>query len=313
MGRRTATASGPLAASLTPSIQGPEFVVRHFRLPTLGILAVAGPEREAFLQGQLTQDVTRLGRESALLAGWCDPRGRLRWAGPVCTLATTDAVLDGGSLGLVVPTAMATDLARDLARYLFRTKATVSVAGLHVTGLAGDDADAVTAPGSVNLPWPGDPGRRLLVGPGDDADAGADDSAAWALADVVAGIPAVLPGAAGEFVPQMVNLDLLDGISFTKGCYTGQEIVARTRYLGRVKRRMLRFAAPGPAPAPGAAVHDGQGVAGQVVRAAPAGDNCELLAVMVLDRLPGPFFLDADRTRPLEGRPLPYAVPELAG
>jgi folate-binding protein YgfZ len=121
----------------------------------------------------------------------------------------------------------------------------------------------------------------------------------------------VVPATRGEFVPQMVNLDLLDGISFSKGCYPGQEIVARTRYLGRVKRRMLRFATAGAAPPPGMALAGPAGPAGQVVRAAHAGTGAELLAVVMLEALPGPLAL-ADGT-PLAPLPLPYAVPELAG
>ena len=113
----------------------------------------------------------------------------------------------------------------------------------------------------------------------------------------------------GEFVPQMVNLDLLGGISFTKGCYTGQEIVARMKYLGRVKRRMLRFSAPDTPPAPGAPLYADRGVVGQVVSSAPTASGTEFLAVVVLDDLPGPFHLDDRKTRPARRLELPYEIP----
>ena len=75
--------------------------------------------------------------------------------------------------------------------------------------------------------------------------------AEWLAADIAAGLPLVSAATSEQFIPQMLNLDLLDAVSFTKGCYTGQEIVARTHHLGRVKRRTMRFRlAAGPAPAP---------------------------------------------------------------
>jgi folate-binding protein YgfZ len=132
----------------------------------------------------------------------------------------------------------------------------------------------------------------------------------WRLLDIRAGLPEVGKNTTGEFIPQMVNLDLLDGISFDKGCYIGQEIVARTRYRGRVRRRMLRFSGTGAPMTPGDAVHASRGIAGKIVTAAPLGNASECLAVVHLDAWPGPFFADAGLTRPLTGEPLPYRVPE---
>jgi folate-binding Fe-S cluster repair protein YgfZ len=107
----------------------------------------------------------------------------------------------------------------------------------------------------------------------------------------------------------MINLDLLGGISFTKGCYTGQEIVARMKYLGRVKRRMLRFSTLGVPPSAGAALYADRGVVGQVVSSAPTAAGSEFLAVIVLDDLPGPFHLDEAKARPVRRLELPYEIP----
>ena len=107
----------------------------------------------------------------------------------------------------------------------------------------------------------------------------------------------------------MVNLDLLDAISFSKGCYTGQEIIARTKYLGRVKRRMLRFSANCPPVPPGTAIHAARGAVGQVVSTACTTEGSEMLAVITIDDLPGPFFLATDGTQALQRLDLPYAVP----
>jgi folate-binding protein YgfZ len=260
-------------------------------LPDLRLVTVAGPERVRFLQSQLTQDVALAAAGTTCLAGWADPRGRLLWAGHLGLLPD----VDGDCFGLVVPAGIAEALVARLRLYVLRAKVTVALADATVAG--------------SDLALAGDPERALRVGPAGSGPV-AGDAAAWELADIRAGLPTVEAATSGEFVPQMVNLDLLGGISFTKGCYPGQEIVARTRYLGRVKRRMLRFAVAAPPPAAGAAIHGPRGAAGQVVRAAPAPGGTELLAVVVLDDLAGPLSLDPEGLHPLQRQPLPYAVPE---
>lgn len=272
------------------------------RLAEYRALVVEGADATRFLQGQLTQDVARLRADTTLLAGWADPKGRLQWAGHAWTLP-------GDAVALLVPASLADDLAAGLGRYVLRAKARLAADAI-VVGTA--PAGVAVPPGSTAVALAGDATRTLWwAAPATAAlpDAAAD-AAALELADIRAGLPVVLPATRGEFVPQMVNLDLLDGISFSKGCYPGQEIVARTRYLGRVKRRMLRFALPAPPPPAGTPVAGPAGPAGQVVRAAPADGGAELLAVVTLDSLPGPFTL-ADGTA-LAPLPLPYAVPELA-
>ncbi len=108
----------------------------------------------------------------------------------------------------------------------------------------------------------------------------------WRAADISAGLPQVYAATSGSFVPQMLNLDRLDAISFGKGCYTGQEIVARTQHLGRIKRRTLRYRLPpGPELAPLAGLSlDGQKVA-EVVMSATRDPVVELLAVTSLEAL----------------------------
>lgn len=109
------------------------------------------------------------------------------------------------------------------------------------------------------------------------------DESAWRLARIRAGLPVVYPETADRFVPQMVNLDQLGGIGFDKGCYTGQEVVARLHYLGNLKRRMFRLRSVA-AVAPGADVHDGEHpqAVGEVVDCARDGAAFELSAVLQL-------------------------------
>jgi hypothetical protein len=137
--------------------------------------------------------------------------------------------------------------------------------------------------------------------------------AQWERLDIEAGIPQVYAATSESFVAQMLNLDLLGAIAFDKGCYTGQEVVARAHYRGRVKRRLQRWFHAGESLAPGAAARSSDGRTLSVVRVAPAENGGqEILAV-------GPFADPAAPAEPapetdgvprVEPRPLPYALPE---
>ena len=228
------------------------------------LLRVTGEDAESFLQGQLTQDVSRLAGDRVLFAAHCTPKGRI-------TALFRAWKLDHDFL-LDAPAPLAAAAQRRLGMYVLRAKVKVSSAAAdwERTGVAGDvlgpllDALGYPRPEAVGeLRRNGDlcclklgPARWLTLAP-PRADAGlraqlAQHAAAspggWALAGLRDGDPEVLPETVEAFVPQMLNLDLLDGISFKKGCYTGQEIVARTHYLGKVKRRMRRFTYQGATP-----------------------------------------------------------------
>jgi folate-binding protein YgfZ len=103
---------------------------------------------------------------------------------------------------------------------------------------------------------------------------------AWRLADIRAGLPQIYAATREMFVAQMLNLDLIDGISFTKGCFTGQEIIARTQHLGRIKRRLHRLRLPAGTWVVGQAVHLTDGRSGRLTELAAAGDEFEALAVL---------------------------------
>ena len=273
-------------------------------LDDLRVITIAGPDRATFLQGQLTQDVQLANGEQTLLAGWADARGRLLFAGHLFVRGNGD----DSALALLVSADQAPTLLKRLGLYVLRARVQLSLTEAPLVGLLSGDPVPANA---QCLQLAGDASRRLLVL--DNGTASLPDPATahrtdWELADIRAGIPTIHTATAGEFVPQMVNLDLLGAISFTKGCYTGQEIVARMKYLGRVKRRMFRFGTDGPAPEPGTALYAARGSVGQVVRSAGTGDGGEFLAVIQLDALPGPFFLDEQHERPVRRLELPYAV-----
>jgi folate-binding protein YgfZ len=130
----------------------------------------------------------------------------------------------------------------------------------------------------------------------------------WRLAGIRAGLPQVYPQTHEAFVAQMLNLDLLGGVSFDKGCYTGQEIIARTHFRGAIKRRMLRFECASPPPAPATRILAGDQHAGDVVDSAATSAGCELLAVISLAQQDAVLELETNRGVALRRLPLPYSV-----
>jgi hypothetical protein len=276
-------------------------------------LAVTGADRIDFLQGQLTQDLRRLDRDPILTAAWCNPKGRV--------MALVTVVGDGDRVLVFLPGWQADDFAERLLRY--RLRAAVDIATEPGVRLAAVDS----GPGGVQLPE-GEPVLAIRPLPGSDprvmeicaATAHVEEldpatllsADAWRLACIRAGRPVLHPDTVEAFTPHMLNLDLLDAISFSKGCYTGQEVVARTENLGRPSRRMLRFAAAAPPPAPGSRLLDeAGGTAGSVVQAAAVDGGSELLAVVSIKQLGGALGLE-DGT-PAAARGLPYSVPEAEG
>jgi len=136
-------------------------------------------------------------------------------------------------------------------------------------------------------------------------------AADWAATEIAAGIPELTPDTREAWVPQMLNLQHLQGIHFKKGCYTGQEVIARMHFLGQLKKSLYRLGTDsGPQPAPGSPVMAGDKSAGEVVRAVTFDDgSVQLLAVLRHADANNELHL-TDPERPLRILPLPYAVPE---
>jgi len=153
--------------------------------------------------------------------------------------------------------------------------------------------------------------RYLVVMPRERAQA-PDDAGAWMALDIAAGIPFIMLATQEEFVPQMVNLDLIGGLSYTKGCYPGQEIVARTHYLGRLKQRMYRARVDGSAAA-GDKLYCadlGDQASGMIVAGAPAADGRhDVLAVLqTANARTAQYHLGSLQGPPLELAALPYVA-----
>jgi folate-binding protein YgfZ len=212
-------------------------------LPHLGVIRAQGEEAARFLHGQLTQDFALLGPREARLAAFCNAKGRMQ-ASFVAFRRGTDEVLLVCSRDILPPTL------KRLSMFVLRAKAKLSDASAEfaVRGLAGD---AVPAPGSA--PWTlqeasgghvvhlypadGQP-RALWVGPAASAPEGpALDPALWQWGEVRSGIATITAPIVEAFVPQMLNYESVGGVNFKKGCYPGQEVVARSQFRGTLKRR----------------------------------------------------------------------------
>ncbi|MES2884909.1 MAG: folate-binding protein [Pseudomonadota bacterium] len=268
-------------------------------LDELGLIRTIGPEARSFLQSQLTNDAKPLCPTQGQLSGYCSPKGRLLAVFTVLELGEDD-------FALALPAALVAPTLKRLRMFVLRSKLTLSDASaeLPALGVIGAQiAEALSAQGFV-LPasdygvaqhdgiWllrrPGPvPRFELRAAPERLAalqqnlnlpPAGTDD---WALAEVLAGIPQVTAETSDHFVPQTIDLDAAGGVSFTKGCYPGQEIVARVHYLGRVKQRLhLAHCAAGALPGTPIFQTDGSGQpVGELMAAAPAGHQGFMLSM----------------------------------
>jgi folate-binding protein YgfZ len=292
-----------------------------------GSIRITGADRISFLQGQLTQDMEQLTPARPLYAGWASPKGRL--------LCLCWAVDWQDATWLLLPTGLTATIAQRLRMFVLRADVTIEESAVAIAAVTLQQPEITDVkldkyPASYCFTEGNSRGNTLFLSATCDAKIGLqmalpdDHSPApslagqqqdllreWRLQNIRGGIPVVWPTTGNEFVPQMVNLDLLGGISFTKGCYVGQEIVARTQNLGRIKRRMYRFsAATGSAVAPGDKISIAGKPVGQVVDAiATDAQSTELLAVISIDQLAGPLHLDGADVAPLIRSELPYDIP----
>lgn len=294
-------------------------------LTDTAIIRVHGADAEAFLQAQLSHDIELLSEGRSQLAGYCSPKGRL--------LALFRLLRRGDDFLLLLPRSVLPEILKRLRMFVLRSKVTLEETELRALGVAGEGAaealaaelapppegpDEVTVrDGALMVRLPAPEPMYLLLGEALDslwmalaARLRPVGPAAWRLLEVRAGLPQVLPGAQESFVPQMANLDLVNGLSFSKGCYPGQEIVARMHFLGSLKRRMYRFALDGEPPTPGVQVRDERGArVGEVVMAAPAPGGAEGLAVLQIERAQEPGLVIDGAVIEVQPPPYPLSPP----
>jgi folate-binding protein YgfZ len=293
-------------------------VLEVIGLEHLGIVRVRGADAVKFLQGQLSNDVARLSAQRSLLAGYHNPQGRaiallrlVQWdADDILAVVPRElASVVAGRLSKFILRAKAKVVDESTAwRVSGLVGSSPTVAGVAATVVAAASvaaADAVQGaltaldlPSSVGaqvrnegavLVCIGDqPPRWLVISPADGhspvLDYPAGHGEAWQRLDVAAGQPQIYAATSEEFVAQMLNLDSLNAIAFDKGCYTGQEVIARAHYRGRVKRRLQRFISRDACQlSPGDSGQLADGRAFKVVLAAQLTDGrCDFLAVAPL-------------------------------
>ena len=270
-------------------------------LPHLAIIDVTGDDAQNFLHAQVPSDIRLLSPDRAQISGWCTAKGRL---------LTTFVIwpIDQG-YRLVLASDVRDAIAKRLKMYVLRLKVQITPATDVVYGLLNptNEFSGVTLP---TTSWQVnrnntltavclDSTRDLLTGPESEFQDHAGTQPlipvdVWLRSDIAQGFPLVAQATSEHYVPQMINLDKLGGVSFKKGCYPGQEIVARTHYLGKIKRHLYRVTSAQPL-TPGCEVRsaalNGQ-ACGSLLTVAPDGENNWIaLAVLQQDAVDGALYV----------------------
>lgn len=295
------------------------------------LLHFSGNDACAFLHAQLTSDVSGLAPNHSQYSGYCTPKGRL--------LASFLLWRDESGYVLQLPAVLRAAIHKRLSMYILRSQVKVTDAspGHAVMGIGGDGAtkvlqriagevpkaphDVVHGSGATVLKLPADRYQIVVARAREDAiraalaaNAEVGDATCWDWLDIRAGIATILPATQEEFVPQMVNFDAIGAVSFNKGCYPGQEIVARMHYLGKLKQRMvLAHVGADAAPRPGDKLYSaglGDQACGMIANAAPApGGGHDVLAVIQTAGMgTEPVHLHTLDGPPLERLSLPYRI-----
>lgn len=268
------------------------------RLAHLGILRFSGADALSFLQGQVSSDTRRLAENVSLLSSYSSPQGRV--------LALIYLLPHSSGVAAILPRELLLPTLERMRKFILRAKVQIEDAGesLSIAGVYGEqtlrsaglpipkDANGYLEHDGIGVARNHDGNRFWVIGaasklmevPGAADTASSDE---WRLADIRAGLPQVYAATSEAFVAQMLNLDLLDGISFTKGCYTGQEIIARTQHLGRIKRRLFRLLLPAGTWTVGQALYLSDGRQGRLTDVIDSDGRAEALAVLSIDSAGG--------------------------
>lgn len=300
-------------------------------LPELGVISVTGDDAANFLQGQLTNEVVKLGCEQLALNGYCTPKGRL--------LATFRTWRDEQAIHLMLPRELLPGVLKRLSMFVLRAKVKL------VDDSAAWNACAILGPGATA--WaertfgvvPGNPGdcvavgaarlarlhralrlpeRLLMLLPTTQTDPlhaplaelpRVPGGVFW-WSEIDAAVPTVFAATQEKFVPQMINFELVGGVSFSKGCYPGQEVVARSQYRGKLRRRMQR-AHSEATPVAGAdlfAAGEAEPVGNVVMAASGPEGGYDLLFESTLEKAEAPLRLQSPDGPAVALRALPYEV-----
>ncbi len=238
----------------------------EIKIPGLDVIIIRGNDAENFLQGQVTNDIKLIEKENkAIYAGYCNPKGRL--------IAFFLIIKVWDNYFLFCPSSISDEISTKLSMFILRSQVLIEKSEFSYFSFYGGteaEEEFKNIWGGVPYPTkimetvqhpneqdttgllsitklPGENGRFLVLGEDETMEMLYDeifqntdspDEKSWNASDIEAKIPNIFKETQDKFIPQSLNLDLIDAINFKKGCYTGQEIVARTHYLGKPKRRM---------------------------------------------------------------------------
>ncbi len=216
--------------------------LRYIDMQPLALLHIQGEDAESFLQGQLSNDISQLGLARAQLHAWCNPKGR--------ALAILRVMRSKNGFRALLPGDLEASITKRLKIFVMRAKVTIETeSGYRCLAVAGADNAAIQGFAECGCRVycvDETRSRYLLIGNRERIGkiAGNAGSALlpgdyWRALDILAAIPQVYAATTETFIPQHINLELVDGVSFRKGCYPGQEIVARLKYLGKSKKRLI--------------------------------------------------------------------------
>ncbi|QMU60986.1 MAG: folate-binding protein [Gammaproteobacteria bacterium] len=272
-------------------------------LSNLGLIRASGEETQTFLHGQFTNDLNLVTENISQLSSYCNPKGRM--------LSIFRVFMRGNDYFLLMPRDVIEATLKKLTMFKLMAKVDLTDVSdeFSLFGLAGPDTDSFLKENNLSIPGkvdqseqtnettiiriPSDNSRVIIISKPENATAIQESLSAnletssivWELEDIQNGIPQITAETSEAFIPQMVNLELIGGVNFQKGCYPGQEIVARTHYLGKPNRRMYRISINSEnCPSPGTnifSIKDGEQPVGKIVSAQKSSsDDCQALAVM---------------------------------
>lgn len=294
------------------------------------VVRISGSGADKFLQGQFSQNLDEVTLDRAPRAAAATPKGR--------AYCLTRMVRSGDDVLMDLPADLASEDTRHLQKYLmlFRGTTMETAVDMRIVGILGDRlARSLAAEGIDALKVPGDAitltdGILIRTEPTAEgcprfefwqtsSDVTTLESETriplvdWRASEIAAGVAALTPATRESFVPQMLNWQHVGGVHFKKGCYTGQEVIARMHFLGQLKKSLFRFGADRaePLPAPGSALCTYERAVGEVVNSVAYQDgSCELLAVVRHDSADAPLHPEGQPEAILSPLPLPYSVPE---
>ena len=293
-------------------------------LSGLSCIVISGADSSTFLQGQLTNNVNNLSNHQAQLTSYCTPKGRM--------LAIMYLIRLDENYLVILPEEIADSVISRLKMFVLRSKVEINLAadltlagacglpGSELATLIGQDVPdqdfcLTQSDNNICIKIPATIDRYLYIGtPLKAADIKVYSGIYWTWLDIISGIPSLSSATQEAFVPQMANLELIDGVSFNKGCYPGQEIVARLHYLGNANRRMFRIECEGgQAIGAGDDIYtsgSGQSIGKVVSAVSDQSGHHHGLAVIRIDAVKsGELSVHSSQGNPVKILPLPYPVP----